>query len=71
MGTGETNILYQKEMLGEHIYCVPNGLIHPENQYFFDFFLSIPLPGWLESDELWINPSIFIETFPKLFKRAA
>ena len=35
----------------------PNGLTLQEKS--FELFVSIAVPGWLGSDERWINPTIF------------
>ena len=37
-----------------------------KKSWIFEFFLSNALPGWLGSDERWINPTIFIFFYASL-----
>ena len=57
---GDINFVFK--VLAKFGDCKDNKDI--KKNWNFDFFLYNALPGWLGSDERWINPTIFFKTFP-------
>ena len=54
----------KKFIWGKKIFCSKWKFRQIINKN-FEFFLSVPMPGWLGSDEHWINPFPFFSFFLK------
>ena len=65
-GIVQRNVL-EKKLFGEKkVFCSKWSNLSRKVNKIFEFLLSNALPGWLVSDERWINPTIFLYFFKTL-----